>query len=315
MNATDTHPASEVPPLIFGALALELAGGAAVDRDSLTQAGSGELAALVARDLAGFVADAARLELVLVGAHYDPVEVLRPGWPLHQELHQLSARAPSIDALAGESADATVAGTGRVIAFGTHEGRLPGSLMPAAEFTGGPLRLLPFVLTGDSATLAEVGEVLERELLERGMAGAGTALAAQDAFGVRIEHARYLTVHDLTAMTAMQYEHAGLAALWPVLETALLQPEAEEWLNAPPEPLLHYTQKEARIALFSAQAWHARYATDAPCESPTERERLNRRHQQFEARQRQFAAVLGAHGVAVTFVHCDRDADHREELS
>lgn len=311
MKTTDTAPASPTPPRVFGALALELVGAAAVDRDVLTQAASGELAALIAGDLAGFVADAARLDLVLMGAHYDPVEVLRPGWPLHQELHQLCARAPSAGVPAGESGVAT----GRVIAFGAHEGRLPGALMPSAEFTGGPLRLLPFALTGDAATLAQVGEVLERELLERGMAGAGTALAAQDAFGLRIEHARYLTVHDLAAMTAMQYEHAGLAALWPVLETALLQPEAEQWLDAPPEPLLHYTQGEARIALFSAQAWHARYATGESCETLPQRERLNRRHQQFEARQRQFAAVLGAHGVAVTFVHCDRHADHREVLS
>ncbi|MBA2237153.1 MAG: hypothetical protein H0W24_00405 [Lysobacter sp.] len=307
MKATDTAPSSQAPPQVFGALALELVGAAAVERDTLTQAACGELAALIARDLTGFVADAARLDLVLVGAHYDPVEVLRPGWPLHEELHQLAARAPSIGTVSADG--------GRVIAFGTHEGRLPGALMPSAEFAGGPLRLLPFALSGDAGTLAKVGEVLERELLERGMAGAGTALAAQAAFGLQVEHARYLTLHDLAAMTAMQYEHAGLAALWPVLETALLQPAAEEWLDAPPEPLLHYTQREARIALFSAQAWHARYAGGAACDTPSQRERLHRQHQQFEARQRQFAAVLAAHGIAVTFVHCDRYADYREELS
>ena len=32
--------------------------------------------------------------------------------------------------------------------------------------------------------------------------------------------------------------------------------------------------------------------------------RLERRFEQFQARQRQFAAVLGAHGIAVTFAHC-----------
>jgi hypothetical protein len=37
-------------------------------------------------------------------------------------------------------------------------------------------------------------------LLETGMAEARTALAAQQAFGVAIEHARYLTLHDLAAM-------------------------------------------------------------------------------------------------------------------
>jgi len=303
---------------VLGALALELRGDAPVARTMLPQAEVGALAALVASDLAGFCAEAAVLELVLVGAHYDPVEVLRPGWPLHHELHQLAARAPKEVPLGGapriEGSDPAT-GTGRVIAFGAHEGRLPGTLMPSPVFAGGPLRLVPFVLGGDAAAAARVGDAFERELLERGMAGAATALAAQQAFGLQVEHARYLTVHDLAAMIAMQYDHAGLAPLWPVLETALLQPDAEEWLDAVPEPMLHYAGREARIALFSPRAWHARYAAEAPCDSDDDRERLHRRHQQFEARQRQFAAVLGAHGVPVTFVHCERDVDYRNALA
>jgi hypothetical protein len=123
------------------------------------------------------------------------------------------------------------------------------------------------------------------------MAGAATALAAQEAFGLQVEHARYLTVHDLAAMIAMQYDHAGLAPLWPLLETALLQPDAEEWLDAVPEPLLHYADREARIALFSPRAWHAirqRRACDStPIASDSASTALR-------ARQRQIAAVLGA---------------------
>jgi len=279
---------------VLGALALELTPGSAVARDALPQAEVGALAALIARDLAKFSIDAASLQLVTVGAHYDPVELLRPAWPLHRELDQLAARAP----LAAH-------GAGRIIAFGAHDDRLPGALPPSADFAGGPLRLLPFVLTGDAALIARVGDAFERDLLERGMAGAGTALAAQDAFGLTIEHARYLTVHDLTAMTAMQYEHVGLAPLWPLIEAALLAPDSEEWLDAPPEPLLHYCGHEVRIALLSPSAWHARYAADLQADDA----RLERRFEQFQARQRQFSAVLGAHGVAVTFVHCHGDAN------
>lgn len=293
---------------VFGALALELHGAAPVARDSLAQAEVGTLAELVARDLARFCAGAAALDLVLVGAHYDPVEMLRPGWPLHRELDQLAARAPQPGGMPTGPAG------GRVIAFGAHEGRLPGALAPAPEFVGGPLRLVPFVLGGDAATVARVGDVFERDLLEQGMAGADTALAAQAAFGLQVEHARYLTVHDLAAMMAMQYDHAGLAPLWPVLEAALLQPGSEQWLDAAPEPLLRYAGGEAHIALFSPQAWRVRYAAEAPFDSEDERERMHRRHQQFEARQRQYAAVLAAHGVPVTFVHCTADADYRNAL-
>jgi hypothetical protein len=302
-NATAPAPA---PVHILGALALELAPGSRAAQVALAQAAAGELAARIAGDLAAFVPDAARLDLLLVGAHYDPVELLRPGWPLHRELEQLAARAP-------RSGNAE-SGGGRVIAFGSHQGRLPGSLHPDAEYAGGPLRLLPFLLGGDPGAVARVGDAFERDLLERGMADAATALLAQDAFGLQVEHARYLTAHDLAAMTALQYGHAGLGPLWPLVEAALLAPDAECWLDAPPEPLVRYAGGEARIALFSPQSWRARYATDSSGDDADTRTQLDRGLQQFEARQRQFAAVLQAHAVPVTFVHCPASADCRDAL-
>ena len=151
------------------------------------------------------------------------------------------------------------------------------------------------------ALAAQVREGFERDLVETGMAGAETALLAQELFGVQVEHARYLTLHDLLAMTALQYEHAGLAPLWPLLETALLAPGKEAWLQAPHEPLLHLADGEARIALFSPAAWHARYAAEQRDEA-----RMRRGFEHFQARQRQFAAVLEAHGVPVTFAHCNK---------
>ncbi len=294
-------PAQTAPPAppadlhVLGALALELRGDAPIARQALAQSEVGALAELIAVDLAGFVPETAALDLVTVGAHYDPVELLRPGWPLHRELDQLAARAPR-GGIAPEA--------GRVIAFGAHEAQLPGALTPSADHIGGPFRLVPFVLSGSGTVAARVGDAFERELLERGMAGAATALAAQQAFGLQVEHARYLTVHDLAAMMAMQYEHAGLSPLWPLLETALLEPEGEHWLDAVPEPLVHYADGEARIAMFEPRAWKSRYATEAPCDTPECRARLEQQHRHFQARQRQIAAVLGAHGIPVNFVHC-----------
>ena len=278
--------------LVLGALALELTPGSAVAHDRLSQSDAGRLGERVASDLARFQPDAARLSLAMVGAHFDPVELLRPGWPVHRELEQLSARAPG---------DRDTSG-GRIVAFGAHAGSLPGSLSPDPDQAGGPLRLVPFVLGGDQSVVAAVADAFEYALVETGMAGADTALLAQELFGVRVEHARYLTIHDLLAMTAMQYEHAGLAALWPLLEAALLAPRSEETLDAPPEPLARYRNGEARIALFSPAAWHARYAPGAADDAA-----LARNFEHFQRRQRQFAAVLGAHGVPVTFVHCGAD--------
>jgi hypothetical protein len=287
---------------LLGALALELAPGTGAERDALDQSAAGTLAARMAQDLAGFSAEASTLQLITVGAHYDVVELLRPGWPLHRELDQLAARAPG-DAV------------GRVIAFGANADTLPGMLAPQADHAGGPLRLVPFVLGGDAQVAARVGDVYERDLMERGMAGAATALLAQEAFGLRVEHARYLTLHDLVAMMALQYEHAGLAPLWPVLEAALLAPDDEEWLESGQEPVVHYVDREARIALFTPQAWRERYQPDAAHASDAECDRLERAFAMFQARQRQFAALLQAHGIPVNFVHCDMGADSHAELA
>src|SRR3546814_20030160 len=96
--------------------------------------------------------------------------------------------------------------------------------------------------------------------MERGMAGADTALLAQEAFGLQVEHARYLTLHDMCALMATQYDHAGLAPLWPVLETALLSPDREDWLAAPPEPLLRYADRaeDRRVGNGLVSTWRPR---------------------------------------------------------
>lgn len=275
-----------------GVLALELAPGHATARPALPQAGAGALAALVGRDLAALVPEAGALDLVLAAMHFDPAEVLRPGWPLHRSLHALGTHAPA------------PAGEARIVAFGADaRGAVPAPLRADPALHGGSLRVLPFVLGGDPERVAGVAATLEACLLDLGMARADTALCAQEGFGARIEHARYLTVHDLTAMVALQYRNQGLDVLWPLVETALLSPRSEAWLDAPPEPLVHYAGGEARIALLSPDAWRRRHdpgGIDDP-------DRLERVFALFEARQRQFASVLGAHGIDVTFVHCAKD--------
>lgn len=295
-EASESAP-GPVPVNILGAMALELRGGSPVERASLGQEEAGKLIGLVARDLARLAPEAEKLQLVSVGAHYDPVELLRPNWALHRELYELAARAP------GESA-------GRVIAFGAHEGRLPGHLDPSPELFGGPMRLVPFVLSGDAQIIGRLGEMFETELIERGMVGTETGLNALAYFGMQIEHARYMTAHDLAAMLVVQYEHAGLAALWPLLWTALQAPESEDWLDAPPEPLIHYTGGVARIAGFELEDWQRHYHPDAPTDTDEDRQKLERQFRFFQARQRQIAALLDAHGVAVAFVPCSDHDPH-----
>ena len=199
----------------------------------------------------------------------------------------------------------------RLLAFGADaNGDVPLPFQADAALTGGGLRVVPFMLTGmEAATLASVSTALEEVLLAEGMAHADTALLAQKAFGARVEHARYFTVNDLAAMMSMQYDNQGLAVLWPLLETAILAPDEDEWLDAAPEPLLRYTQGEARMALFDPAGWCAHYAHGKDdCEG------LRGVYEQYLMRQRQMAAVLEAHGIPVLFVHCEPGQDARALL-
>ncbi|GGD51272.1 hypothetical protein [Pseudoxanthomonas indica] len=281
---------------VKGFLALELSAGGSPTVSALRPADAGALVERLGRDLAALVPGIRELDLSLAAAHFDPAEALRPGWPLHRRLEELYQRAP------GRNSGP------RMIAFGADEsGDVPMPFQASEDLHGGALRVLPFLLSGsDAAALADVADQLEAVLLETGMAQADTALLAQQSFNARIEHARYLTLHDLAALTAMQYGHGGLEALWPVIETALLAPQQEAWLDHLPEPLLRYADGEVRIALFEPTAWRQRYAPEEQTD-----ERLERAFGFFQARQQQFAAVLDAHGIPVTFAHCPATADPR----
>lgn len=283
----------------LGVLALELAGGTAPRVAALSSDQAGTLAEHVGRDLAQWVPQVRELELSFAAAHFDPAEVLRPGWSMHRRLDELRARAPGRDQ------------GPRLLAFGADaQGEVPLPFQADAALAGGSLRVLPFLLGGDPARVRQVADALEDVLLAQGMAQADTALLAQDAFGARIEHARYLTVHDLAAMMSMQYDNQGLAALWPLIEVALLAPQEQEWLDAPPEPLLRYVDGEVRMALFDPAGWCAHYGQDRhDCE------RLQGVYEQFLARQRQMAAVLEAHGIPVLYVHVENGQDARTALA
>lgn len=288
------------PTPVMGVLALEMTPDTRPAEPALRQAAAGRLAELLGRDLGVLVPGVQELDLSFAAAHFDPAEVLRPGWPLHRRLDELRARAP------GRHQGP------RVLVFGADAaGNVPLPFQASADLLGGNLRVLPYLLTGDEMAERAIAERMEAILLETGMAGAETALLAQEVFGARIEHARYLTVHDLAAMTALQYRHQGLEVLWPLLEAALLEPESEVWLDKLPEPLLCYAGGEARLALFNPSDWRARYT---PTALQGQDDKVERIYRMFEARQRQFASVLEAHGISVVHVYCPGGEDPRRCL-
>lgn len=269
-----------------GQIAVELRDVGTPVRPALPGAIAGEVAALLGRDLSRLAPSVIGCDLALVGVHYDPAEALRPGWPVHRAAQDLLDRMP------GE-------GFGpRTVGFGADaEGRTPETLHADPGFSGGVLRVMPFVLSGGA--VAEASDALEEELFDRGLAEADVALALQDGLGVQVEHVRYQSLRDLLAMTAMQYQHVGLDNLWALLDAALLEPRSEFVLAQPQEPLARYADGEVRIGLLDFSAWRQRDADGA-----TDRDQLEQGFALFEMRQRQYAAVLQAHGVPVQYVHC-----------
>lgn len=281
-----------VVPVFRGQVAIELREAGLAANAALSSAAAGEVAALLGRDLAKLVPRVAECDLGLLGVHFDPAEVLRPGWPVHHALEDLLQRMP------GDASGP------RTVGFGADaDGNLPAHLRADPDCAGGALRVMPFVLRGEA--VREVAETLEEDLFDRGMAEADLALALQAGIGGRVEHMRHQSLHDLLAMTAMQYQHAGLEPLWGLLDAALLAPQSECMLDQAPEPMACYVGGEVRIGMLDAAAWQRRNAVGI-----TDRAQLTQGFAMFEMRQRQFAAVLHAHGVPVQFVHCP-EADPR----
>ena len=124
---------------VKGFLALELSAGAPPAQAALRPAEAAQLVERVGRDLATLVPAIRDLDLTLAAAHFDPAEALRPGWPLHRRLQELQQRAP------GRNSGP------RMIAFGADEhGEVPLPFAAENDLAGGPLRVLPFLLSGDT---------------------------------------------------------------------------------------------------------------------------------------------------------------------
>lgn len=265
----DSSPLLALPVV----LAIETGAGDAARRTTLSRDEAAELAGHIAADLQALVPAATDARLAVAGALFDAVELLRPGFPVWATLDELARRVPR-----GHLEN--------VVAFGTHEGRMPAQpLEPEAAYADGPMRLLPITLLAPEPLATTLAEQLELDLVGRGEAGQRTADWLIRTLGVPLEHVRYLSRNDLLALTCVQYEHVNLAPLWSLLETALLTPYREE-------------------ATLSARGLPLRYAEGAvqvqsPAQWLAESHDADRAHAfagiVFELRQ--YAALLDAHAL------------------
>jgi hypothetical protein len=269
-------------------LALELSPDEQPRQLTLGRDEAAELAALVADDLHALVPQVAQARLALAGSLFDAVELLRPGFPVWATLDELARRVPR-----GQLEN--------VVAFGSHEGHMPAQpLEPDPRYADGPMRFLPLSLLVPDALAGELSDRLEVELVGRGEAGARTADWLMRCFGIRLEHARFLSRNDLLALTCVQYEHVNLAPLWQLLEAALLTPYREETTLSARGLTLRYAHGKVRAQ--SPAQWLAHQSGDV----------AERRHAfagvMFELRQ--YSALLHAHGIPLQLDASDSVAEH-----
>jgi hypothetical protein len=266
-------------------LALELSPGEQPRQLTLGREEAAELAALVADDLRALVPEVAQARLALAGSTFDAVELLRPGFPVWATLDELARRIPR-----GQLEN--------VVAFGTHDGHMPAQpLEPDPHYMGGAMRFVPLSLLAPEALAGELSDRLEMELVGRGEAGARTADWLMRCFGIRLEHARFLSRNDLLALTCVQYEHVNLAPLWQLLEAALLTPYRTETVLSARGLSLRYA--DGKILAQSPAQWLAHQSGNV----------AERRHAfagvMFELRQ--YNALLHAHGLSLQL---DARPDH-----
>ena len=273
------------PTLCPALLAVELAQPAPAQALRLPTEQAAALVDAVGSDLARLLPGVEGAGLALAGALYDPAQVLRPGWPLHQALAQHYRGEPRTRAAP------------QVMAFGTAGGRMASpSLEPEPGFEGGLLRVAPFVLLAEAPLAQALGDTMERDFEARGLAGAAVDLFLRQALGLEVVHARYLTHHDLCALTALQLDHAGHGAIWQLLEAALFAPAGSESVTLPTAQVLRLDDGVVSVGVRGYTDWVA---------GPGMRVDAAQRPQAYAdwwLAQRQGVALLRAHGLAVRWL-------------
>lgn len=269
-------------------LAIELRGPPPATLPCVPTEQAARLVDAIAADLARLLPGVDGLGLAVAGALFDVAQVLRPGWPLFQELALLYRRERRGDP------------TPAVMGLGTAGGRMASPVLePEPGLGGGPLVLVPFVLVGEDALAQAIGTRMEQVFTEQGLAGAEVPLFLSQGLGLEVEHARYMTRFDLCALMAIQLDHAGLGTLWPLLEAALLAPAAVQFVRDEGGTGWRGESGSVRGAAFGFEAWaRGPGAALAPLA----------RAEGFAGTllaQRRAAALLAAHGLPPAWVVAD----------
>jgi hypothetical protein len=252
----------------------------------LSKSDADQLLAHMSADLATLLPNSSRCSLVGAGALFDQTQLLRPAYPIFKCLEQ-SLR---------ESGQAQGS---RLLSIGASNNRMPmAELQPEDEIPLGILQVLPLILCGPAADVIELGQEMEHCFLERGQLSPQSAQWLEAAFGIRINHARFMTLTDLRAMFHLQLEHFGFLPLWQLIDAALEESAVNLQVQSGTGPLFSWQDGAVHIEHQTFDHWAQRGHGQT---IEAYRGKLAGGYADWTRQLRQYLTTLRAHAVEVAF--------------
>jgi len=258
----------------------------------LGRSDSEQLLAHIASDLKSLLPEISRCSLIAAGALFDQTQVLRPGFPIFKALEAVSTKDNPEQFKPG------------LVSIGASEGQMPTpDLQPSPDIPLGPLQLLPIIVQGPSNEVSELGQEMEYRFMEEGQLSAHSAAWLETAFGISINHARLMTVTDMSAMLRMQLDHFGFLPLWELLDAALSNCTGPISVRTPNGLEFRWENGTVHSRFETFDRWATRGMGSRVA---AERQALSAAYGDWTREIRQYLTTLRAHGLDVQF-HLDAE--------
>ena len=253
----------------------------------LGQTDAEQMLAHVASDLKALFPGISRCSLIAAGALFDQTQLLRPGFPVFKALEDVSKTG----------------GAGRfepgLVSIGAQDGKMPDTrLQPSREIPLGPLQLLPVVIHGPAERVSELGRDMEYRFIEEGQLSAHSAAWLETAFGLSVNHARLMTLTDLSAMLRMQLDHFGFLPLWELVDAALSENEGPVVVRTAGGQVFTWKDGAVHTEFETFDCWATR---GRGARIAAERQALSAAYGDWTREMRQYLTTLTAHGLEVLF--------------
>ena len=248
---------------------------------------SEQLLAHLAADLKSMLPSISQCSLIAPGAVFDQTQVLRPSYPVFRALESAST--------VGSTTEFRPA----MVSIPAKDHVMPHvDLQPLSNIPLGLLQLLPVLVHGPHDVVAELGQAMEYRFLEEGQLSAHSAKWMETAFGVSINHARFMTLTDLNAMLQLQLENFGFLPMWQLLDAALSE-RADTLQLRTDSGLVFEWRDNAVHADFETFDYWANIGGGREKESG--RQILAEAYGNWTRESRQYLTTLRAHGVTVNY--------------